>query len=109
MSSFRYGNYWSSAILCRHVRAWLGPTGTRHDFQWPRLAVESKATSSLRGHIHRISGVEQLEAPEAGALYLFSLGVKRFSQIDATPATWDMDTSFRFSVTRPHKARKGET
>ncbi len=60
----------------RHVRAWLGPTGTRHDFQWPRLAVESKATSSLRGHIHRISGVEQLEAPEAGALYLFSLRLR---------------------------------
>lgn len=54
------------------VQHWLGPTGTRHDFQWPGLAIEIKATTSTRGHIHRINGIDQLEIPAEGRLYLFS-------------------------------------
>jgi hypothetical protein len=60
----------------RHVRHWVGPTGARHDFQWPDLAVESKATASVRGHIHRINGLEQLESPGSGTLYFFSLRLR---------------------------------
>lgn len=76
-----FGELWFLAIWllpfnCRHVHRWLGPTGARHDFQWPHLAVESKATVSVRGHIHRINGLEQLEAPETGILYFFSLRLR---------------------------------
>lgn len=55
---------------------WLGPTGTRHDFQWPQLAVEAKATTSGRGHLHRINGLDQLDPPADGRLLLFSLRMR---------------------------------
>lgn len=58
------------------VAHWLGPTGTRHDFQWPDLAVEVKATTSTRGHIHRVNGIDQLETPVGAQLCLFSLRVR---------------------------------
>lgn len=58
------------------VQHWLGPTGTRHDFQWPDLAIEIKATISTRGHIHRINGIDQLEVPAGGRLHLFSLRIR---------------------------------
>jgi hypothetical protein len=58
------------------LRHWLGPTGARHDFQWPGVAVEVKATVSVRGHIHRVSGIDQLDPPESGSLYLFSLRLR---------------------------------
>ncbi len=35
--------------------------------------MEVKATSSSRGRIHRINGLEQLSVPENGELFLFSL------------------------------------
>jgi hypothetical protein len=60
----------------RHAQHRLGPTGARHDFQWPNLAVESKATVAVRGHLHRINGIDQLEPPEAGGLYFFSLRLR---------------------------------
>lgn len=55
---------------------WLGPTGARHDFQWPGLAIEAKATASARGHIHRINGLDQLEPPADGRLQVFSLRLR---------------------------------
>lgn len=59
-----------------HVEHWRGPQGARHDFQWQGHSVESKTTNSVRGHLHRINGVEQLAPPEAGDLHLFSLRVR---------------------------------
>jgi putative PD-(D/E)XK family protein DUF4420 len=58
------------------VERWVGPTATRHDFQWPRWAIECKATTSVRGHIHRINGLDQLDPPLNGRLYLFSLRMR---------------------------------
>ncbi len=58
------------------VKRWRGPSGARHDFEWPRNAVEVKATTSTRGRIHRIHGLDQLEAPENGDLLLFSLRLR---------------------------------
>jgi hypothetical protein len=55
---------------------WLGPTGTRHDFQWPGLAVEAKESTSIRGHVHWINGLDQLEPPGDGRLFLFSLRLR---------------------------------
>jgi hypothetical protein len=76
-----FGELWFLAVwlLPRghdQVGHWLGPTGARHDFQWPALAVESKATTSVRGHVHRINGLDQLEPPAEGRLCLFSLRLR---------------------------------
>lgn len=58
------------------VSVWRGPWGARHDFEFPDKSIEVKATTSTRGRIHRIHGLNQLEAPENGPLYLFSLRLR---------------------------------
>lgn len=60
----------------RAIEHWVGPAGARSDFQWPRLSVEVKTTISVRGHVHRINGIDQLDAPDDGALHVFSLRVR---------------------------------
>jgi hypothetical protein len=76
-----FGELWFLAVwLLPHghdqLRHWLGPTGARHDFQWSALAVEAKATTSVRGHVHRINGLDQLDTPADGRLCLFSLRLR---------------------------------
>ena len=76
-----FGELWFVAVwLLPHghdqLGHWLGPTGTRHDFQWPQLAVEAKATTSTRGHVHHINGLDQLDPPADGRLLLFSLRMR---------------------------------
>jgi Putative PD-(D/E)XK family member, (DUF4420) len=76
-----FGELWFLAVwLLPHgvdqVAHWLGPTGTRHDFQWPGLALEAKATTSIRGHVHRINGIDQLDPPADGRLLVFSLRMR---------------------------------
>jgi len=58
------------------IQRWRGPFGARHDFEWQGKSIEVKATSSTRGRIHRINGIEQLLPPENGELLLFSLRVR---------------------------------
>jgi hypothetical protein len=58
------------------VACWRGPYGSRHDFEWLGQSVEVKATTSTRGRIHRINGLEQLSPPENGKLALFSLRLR---------------------------------
>ncbi len=58
------------------VRAWKGPAGSRHDFQMVGTSVEVKTTTSTRGRIHRIHGIEQLRLPDNAPLYLFSLRLR---------------------------------
>src|SRR5262249_35908769 len=58
------------------VRRWRGPSAARHDFEWPGHSVEVKATTSTRGRIHRIHGLEQLAPPEQGELLFFSLRLR---------------------------------
>jgi hypothetical protein len=58
------------------VRHWLGPQGARSDFQWEGLSIEAKATNSGRGHIHRINGVDQLDPPDHGKLFMYSLRLR---------------------------------
>ena len=55
---------------------WRGPFGARHDFVWLQKSVEVKATTSSRGRIHLINGLDQLLAPEKGELYLFSMRLR---------------------------------
>lgn len=54
------------------LRRWRGPTGSRHDFEWTGTSVEVKATTSPRGPVHRIHGLDQLALPESGKLLFFS-------------------------------------
>jgi hypothetical protein len=58
------------------VRRWRGPSGARHDFEWQRCSVEAKATTSVRGIVHSINGIEQLAPPEEGDLLLFSMRLR---------------------------------
>jgi hypothetical protein len=58
------------------MKRWRGPFASRHDFEWSSGSVEVKATTSTRGPIHRINGIDQLAAPGAGELFLFSLRVR---------------------------------
>lgn len=55
------------------VSRWRGPFGARHDFEWLGRSVEVKGTTSTRGAIHRVNGIEQLGEPEQGNLLFFSL------------------------------------
>lgn len=55
---------------------WKGPFGGRHDFEWRRRSVEVKATTSTRGRIHTINGLDQLVPPEGGELFLFSMRLR---------------------------------
>jgi hypothetical protein len=76
-----FGELWFLAVwLLNHgheqIGHWLGPTGARHDFAWPGLALEAKATTSARGHIHRINGVDQLDPPADGRLLVYSLRMR---------------------------------
>jgi hypothetical protein len=38
--------------------------------------VEAKATTSVRGHVHRINGLDQLDPPTDGRLLVFSLRMR---------------------------------
>jgi hypothetical protein len=66
---------WLGPLSASSLSGWTGPLGARHDFQWPRTSVEVKATTSAPGAapVHVISSLDQLDEPEVGRLYLFSL------------------------------------
>lgn len=59
------------------ILAWTGSKPERHDFQWPHLSVEVKATSRSAPVLHTIQSLDQLEDPEQGQLFLFSLQVSQ--------------------------------
>ncbi len=58
------------------VARWRGPLGARHDFEWVGRSVEVKGTTSTRGTVHRINGLDQLAPPEDGELLFFSLRMR---------------------------------
>ncbi len=70
--------YWLGGPSEGGLHAWAGPRGDRHDFKWPNASVEVKATRvrSDGAAQHRISTLDQLDDPEQGALFLFSLRVR---------------------------------
>jgi hypothetical protein len=55
---------------------WRGPHGARHDFETDGLSIEAKGTTSTRGRIHKINGVQQLDPPENGKLLFFSMRIR---------------------------------
>lgn len=58
------------------IRMWRGPFGARHDFERPGLSVEAKGTTSTRGRLHIINGLQQLDPPQDGELLFFSLRLR---------------------------------
>jgi hypothetical protein len=68
---------WLGPVDAGKIERWLATPGARHDFQWPEASVEVKtaATSAVDGPVHHISGLDQLDDPETGRLFLFSLQV----------------------------------
>jgi hypothetical protein len=64
------------AGISKSLTGWRGPLGARHDFEWAGKSVEVKATTSTRGRVHRINGLDQLAPPENGALMFFSLRLR---------------------------------
>lgn len=58
-------------------RIWHGPQGHRHDFSAATNAVEVKASTSSEGRRPRIHGLDQLEAPTGGSLFLAWFRLRR--------------------------------
>ncbi|MGA2161291.1 MAG: PD-(D/E)XK motif protein [Methanoregula sp.] len=58
------------------VKRWRGPFGSRHDFECPGWSVEVKATTSSRGRIFHINGLDQLDPPENGKLFFFGVRLR---------------------------------
>jgi hypothetical protein len=52
------------------VHAWVGPDGERHDIVTPAGSVEVKGTRGRRGRQVEVHGVEQLDPPSQGELFL---------------------------------------
>ncbi len=52
------------------VLSWAGPLGARHDFSVPGLALEVKTTRSRGARTFEINGLDQLDVPAGGELYL---------------------------------------
>ncbi len=67
--------YWLGPVTERAVTAWTGPARDRHDFKSSAASVEVKATRARAdgSAAQRITSLEQLEPPEVGRLYIFSL------------------------------------
>ncbi len=69
--------YWMKPITADVLASWSGPAKDRHDFKWPAASVEVKSTRVRTDGAakHQITNLDQLDDPEAGKLYLFSLRV----------------------------------
>lgn len=68
---------WTGPIGVAAVESWTGPFRDRHDFKSHTASVEVKATRARSdgSAAHRITNLDQLDDPETGQLYLFSLKV----------------------------------
>lgn len=69
--------YWMKPITLEVLASWSGPAKDRHDFKWPAASVEVKSTRVRTDGApkHQITNLDQLDDPEVGKLYLFSLRV----------------------------------
>jgi hypothetical protein len=69
--------FWLLPTGSNMINQWTGPSGSIHDFENESYSVEVKTTSSIRGHIHKINGLDQLDPPESGQLFFYSLRLRR--------------------------------
>ncbi|MCX5283560.1 PD-(D/E)XK motif protein [Streptomyces sp. NBC_00198] len=58
-------------------RVWCGPSGHRHDFSNGSTAVEVKSSVENEGRRPRIHGLDQLDEPEGGTLWLAWFRLRR--------------------------------
>ncbi|MFH8472892.1 PD-(D/E)XK motif protein [Streptomyces sp. NPDC018000] len=65
-------------------RLWCGPGRYRHDFWAGTTALEVKTSTSAEGRRPRIHGLDQLEAPEGGALWLTWFRLRRTTATDVS-------------------------
>jgi hypothetical protein len=68
---------WLGPVDLTAIKSWTGPLRDRHDFKAAAASVEVKATRvrSDGSATHRITNLDQLDDPETGRLYLFSMRV----------------------------------
>ena len=68
---------WLAPVNAEIVGRWQATEEARHDFQWPAASVEVKTTASRSREepLHSISSLDQMDDPEQGQLFLFSLQV----------------------------------
>lgn len=98
------------------VEAWGASFGARHDFQWVDRSVEVKVASGAGPVVHTIGDLLQLEDPDSGDLYLFSMSIRRDSLasnsvdslVNAVLSTLKSDTPVRADVLEK-LARRGYT
>lgn len=58
------------------AKRWKGPHGARHDFEWAGRHVEAKGSTSVGSAVFRIHGLDQLDPPEGGDLFLYGLRLR---------------------------------
>jgi hypothetical protein len=60
-------------LLPRNVEyldKWVGPLGARHDFANAEAALEIKSSTRRNGRFIEVHGIEQLEPPQGGSLFV---------------------------------------
>lgn len=67
------------------LRRWTGPTGARHDFTGPGASLEVKTTLRREGRTIEVHGIDQLEAPAGGRLFLAFLRLERADAGESVP------------------------
>lgn len=73
----------------RRVNTWIGPQGGRHDLSIGNYSLEVKATLSREGRFVGIHGIEQLEPPEGGFLYLIHYRLESSASGQCIPGVID--------------------
>jgi len=61
------------------IKWWRGPFGNRNDFETEKFSVEVKATTSQRGRIYHINGLDQLETPPDRHFYFYAMRLRETS------------------------------
>jgi len=67
------------------LRAWVGPTGTVHDFHGSLGNLEVKATANVEQRSVHINGLHQLDSPQHGSLHLYVEVMTPSAQGDSLP------------------------
>lgn len=72
-----YGELWYLRELVRvspnALQSWVGPLGERHDFARGETALEVKTTTQSHSQRYEIHGIDQLDPPTGGVLYLATI------------------------------------
>lgn len=76
-----FGELWFllrwAGVSKESINAWEASNGARHDFQWAERSVEVKVTARAGPTVHTVQSLGQLDDPESGNLFLYSLRVGR--------------------------------